>query len=493
MATVWVNGVAHEVSVGTRLSEVLSRAPHPCGGKGICGKCRVRATGALSPLSREEERHLTAFEIADDIRLSCCAVVEGDCRVTVEADSVMAVIVDGKPTAVMTPTFVTYGVAVDVGTTTLAARLYDVAGRLLAQAGGINPQIAFGADILSRIQTAGEGKDLTTPLQAAVNGLICRLAEEAGVHTSAIDGVVITGNTAMLCFLAGTDPTPLSYAPFALPHAFHETVTAAAIGLTSLAPNRGVYLPPCASAFIGADALCAALACGMDADDRTTLLADMGTNGELLLRHKNTLYACSTAAGPAFEGVGISCGMPAVEGAIDEVALVNGRLLSHTIGGGKAKGICGSGLVDAAACLLVTEEMDKTGYLGSVAVPLTENLSLTQEDVRALQQAKAAVGAGLQTLLHHADLTADGVEVLYVAGGFGSRLNGRNAAAIGLLPRDLATRIQPVGNAALDGASRLLLDVSAREKLTALPDDIHVIELATDLYFTEHFIKNMTF
>ena len=118
---------------------------------------------------------------------------------------------------------------------------------------------------------------------------------------------------------------------------------------------------------------------------------------------------------------------------------------------------------------------------------------LTQEDVRALQQAKAAVGAGLQTLLRHADLTADGVEVLYVAGGFGSRLNGRSAAAIGLLPRELSARIQPVGNAALDGASRLLLDVSAREKLTALPDDIHVIELATDPYFTEHFIKNMTF
>lgn len=492
MATVWVNGVAHEVSVGTRLSEVLSRAPHPCGGKGICGKCRIRATGALSPLSREEERHLTAFEIADDIRLSCCAAVEGDCRVTVDADSVMAVIVDGKPAAVMTPTFATYGVAVDVGTTTLAARLYDVAGRLLAQAGDTNPQIAFGADVLSRIQAAGEGQDLTTPLQRAVNGLLSRLATAAGVAPVAIDGVVITGNTAMLCFLSGTDPTPLSHAPFALPHAFHETVTAAAIGLTSLAPNRGVYLPPCASAFIGADALCAALACGMDADDRTTLLADMGTNGELLLRHKNTLYACSTAAGPAFEGVGISCGMPAVEGAIDEVALVNGRLLSHTIGGGKAKGICGSGLVDAAASLLAMEEMDASGHLES-AVSLGDGIILTQEDVRALQQAKAAVGAGLQTLLRHADLTADGVEVLYVAGGFGSRLNGRSAAAIGLLPRELSARIQPVGNAALDGASRLLLDVSAREKLTALPDDIHVIELATDPYFTEHFIKNMTF
>jgi uncharacterized 2Fe-2S/4Fe-4S cluster protein (DUF4445 family) len=147
MATIWINGVPQAVSVGTRLSEVLSRAPHPCGGKGICGKCRVRATGALSPLSQEEERHLTPFEIADGMRLSCCTVVEGDCRVTVDADSVMAVVVDGKPSAAaVSPTFAAYGAAVDIGTTTIAARLYDTTGRLLAQSGCKNPQIAFGAD-----------------------------------------------------------------------------------------------------------------------------------------------------------------------------------------------------------------------------------------------------------------------------------------------------------------------------------------------------------
>ena len=492
MVTIWINGVPQQVAVGTRLSEVLSHAPHPCGGKGVCGKCRVHAVGALSPLSAEEERHLTAFEIADGMRLSCCARIEGECRVTLSADSVMAVATDGKSeVGAVSPTFAAYGAAVDIGTTTLAARLYDVAGRLLAQEGCANPQIAFGADVLSRIQAAGEGQDLTTPLQRAVNGLLSRLATAAGVAPAAIDGVVITGNTAMLCLFTATDSTPLAHAPFALPSAFGEVRRASELGLSALAPNRAVYLPPCAAAFIGADALCAALACDLDGT-ATALLADMGTNGELLLRHKNTLYACSTAAGPAFEGVGISCGMPAVTGAIDEVTPMNGRLLSHTIGGGKAKGICGSGLVDAAACLLAMEEMDASGHLES-AVSLGDGIILTQEDIRALQQAKAAVSAGLQTLLHHADLAADEVTALYTAGGFGSRLNGRNAAAIGLIPHGLAARIQPVGNAALDGATALLLDSHTRRRLTALAEKIQVVELATDPYFTEHFIKNMTF
>ena len=481
MATIWINGVPQSVAVGTRLSEVLSRAPHPCGGKGVCGKCRVHAVGALSPLSAEEERHLTAFEIADGMRLSCCVQVEGDCRVTLSADSVMAVVTDGKSeTSAVSPTFASYRAAVDMGTTTLAARLYDTKGRLLAQEGCANPQIAFGADVLSRIQAAGEGRDLTTPLQAAVNGLLSRLAAAAGIAPAAIDGVVMTGNTAMLCLFTATDAHTLSHAPFTLPSAFGEVRRAAELGLTALAPNRAVYLPPCAAAFIGADALCAALACDLD-DTATALLADMGTNGEMLLSHNGTIFACSTAAGPAFEGVGISCGMPAVTGAIDEVTPLNGRLLCRTIGGGRAEGICGSGLVDAAASLLATEEMDASG------------LTLPQGDIRALQQAKSAVCSGLQTLLHHAGVTAAAVTALYTAGGFGSRLNGRNAAAIGLIPHGLAARIQPVGNAALDGAAALLLDARARKRLTALAEKIQVVELATDAYFADLFIKNMSF
>ena len=490
MVTVWVNGIAQQVPFGTLLSVVLSRAPHPCGGKGVCGKCRVHATGALSGLSKEEERHLTPFEIADGIRLSCCARVEGTCHVTLSADSVMAVVTEGKSTATaLSPTFAAYGAAVDIGTTTIAARLYDTAGRILARDGCANPQVSFGADVLSRIQAAGEGADLATPLQEAVNGLLSRLAQTAGIRAVAIDGVVITGNTAMLCLFTATDAASLSRAPFAPPSAFGEVRTAAQLGLTALAPNRAVYLPPCAAAFIGADALSATLACGMDG---TAMLADMGTNGEMLLSYNGALYACSTAAGPAFEGVGISCGMPAVVGAIDEVMVVNGRLLPHAIGGGRAEGVCGSGLVDAAACLLATEEMDADGYLDST-VSLGDGISLTQEDIRALQQAKSAVCSGLQTLLHHANVTADEVEVLYTAGGFGSRLNGRNAAAIGLIPQALATRIQPVGNAALDGAARLLLDAHAREQMTALLEKIQVIELATDPFFTEKFIRNISF
>ena len=163
------------------------------------------------------------------------------------------------------------------------------------------------------------------------------------------------------------------------------------------------------------------------------------------------------------------------------------------IGGGLAAGICGSGLVDAAACLLALEEMDVTGAIDDSAVILCEGVYLTQEDIRALQQAKAAVSAGLQTLLHHAALTADEVEVLYTAGGFGSRLSRHSAAAIGLLPRGLTARIEPTGNAALDGATHLLLDAADREKMVDLARRTRVIALATDPYFTDLFIKNMSF
>ena len=493
MATLWLNGVPRAVAAGTPLSAVLSRAPHPCGGKGICGKCRVRVSGALSPLSAAERRHLTAAEIADGLRLSCCVTIEGDCRVTMDTDSVMAVVTEGRSTVkAAAATFAAYGVAVDIGTTTLAARLYDAAGILLAQEGCANPQIAFGADVLSRVQKAGEGYDLTTPLQNAVNDLVGRLCAAAGIPPAAVDGAVLTGNTAMLCFVCGTDPTPLSRAPFGFPRAFGEIVSAAAVGLKALPPNRAVYLPPCASAFIGADALCAALVNGVG-DSRTALLMDMGTNGEMLLAHKGALYACSTAAGPAFEGVGITCGMPAATGAIDGITPIHKGLIPHVIGGGRAVGICGSGLVDAAACLLALEEMDATGAIDGPAAILCEGVYLTQEDIRALQQAKAAVSAGLQTLLRHAALSADAVEVLYTAGGFGSRLNRHSAAAIGLLPRGLIAPVEPAGNAALDGAAHLLLDASARERMAALAALVTVVELATDPNFADLFIKNMSF
>ena len=494
MATIWVNGVPQQVAVGTRLSAVLSDTPHPCSGKGVCGKCRVRAAGELSPLSTAEERHLTAFEIADDVRLSCCTTIQGNCRVTVATEQPMFICTDGARFAATTaPAFAAFGVAVDIGTTTLAARLYDTYGHLLATAGEKNPQIAYGADVLSRVDAAGQGSDLVTPLRTAVNGLLSRLATEADIDPFRIDGLVITGNTAMLCFFTATDPAALARAPFALPRAFGETLTAGELGLTAVSPTTSVYLPPCASAFVGADALCAALACDVGVDGRTAMLADMGTNGEMLLYHDDVLYACSTAAGPAFEGVGISCGMPAVTGAVDEVLCVGTHMLVHVIGRAKPQGICGSGLVDAAACLLALEEMDGSGCIGADRVPLAAGITLTQEDIRALQQAKAAVSAGLQTLLHRADLPADGVEVLYTAGGFGSRLNGHNAAAIGLIPRDLATRIRPVGNAALDGAAQLLLDDSACKRITALAANTRTIELASDPYFADLFIEEMNF
>jgi uncharacterized 2Fe-2S/4Fe-4S cluster protein (DUF4445 family) len=209
--------------------------------------------------------------------------------------------------------------------------------------------------------------------------------------------------------------------------------------------------------------------------------------------HNNSLTVCSTAAGPAFEGVGISMGMRGAKGAIDKVAIVNGAPYVHVIGEGKAIGICGSGLVDAAACMLDLEVIDETGALDDDSFDLCASVSLTAQDIRMLQLAKSAICAGLMTLLEDASLEPDDVPVLYIAGGFGNYLNKKNAAKIGLLPSSLAENSETVGNAALEGASMLLLDAAANEKARALAKDAKTLELSTHKGFSEHFMMGMMF
>jgi uncharacterized 2Fe-2S/4Fe-4S cluster protein (DUF4445 family) len=252
-----------------------------------------------------------------------------------------------------------------------------------------------------------------------------------------------------------------------------------------------VYLPPCISAFVGADTVCALLATELTKGE-TALLADIGTNGEMALWHGGRLSVCSTAAGPAFEGVGISQGMRGEEGAVDRVCSVNGRMHAHVIGEGAPRGICGSGLVDAAATMLDLEILDESGYLED-ACPIAEGVSVTPEDVRALQLAKSAIAAGLLTLLWEAGLSKEGALPLFIAGGFGTYLDRRNAERIGLLPRGLARNAVAVGNAALAGASLLLLDREAEAEALSLARRAHTVELATHPVFSEKFMEAMTF
>ena len=482
MPQVELNNCIHTVPVGTLLSEVLPGLSHPCGGKGVCGKCKVRVSGAVSSLTTTEQRHLTPSEIADGIRLACCATVEGDCRVEMPSAAPVVVTAGENALASVKPVFARFGAAVDIGTTTLAARLYAPDGSLLAEMGAANPQTAFGEDVLTRVESAlgGKAAEVIEAIRTGLTRLLADLTASAGLKPTDVDGVVVTGNTVMLTLLTGGDVTPFATAPFSGHSRFGIALTGAQIGLMECA-NAAVYLAPCVSAFVGGDAATALLATELGNNE---LLLDIGTNGEMVLNANGILYACSTAAGPAFEGVGISCGMVAAPGAIDRVDLINGAFHAHVIGGGKAAGVCGSGLVDALACLSMLD--DPTG-----PISLAPGIVLTIEDIQALLTSKSAIRSGLDTLLHTAGLSPDSVSSLTIAGGFGRYLNIPNAIRVGLLPPVAAQRVRAVGNAALDGASRLLLNTDLQDELRQKIDGVQVVDLATNPYFVRRFMESM--
>ncbi|MBQ7786478.1 MAG: DUF4445 domain-containing protein [Clostridia bacterium] len=479
---------------GRKLRDYLSME-FPCGGHGKCGKCKVRAEGGLLPAGAEERMLLSAQELEAGIRLACLAEICGEC--TVETTPVHGMqesrIVSGgtMPDIRLQPAFHAYGAAVDIGTTTLAARLYDMQGRMLSEETRINPQTAWGADVISRIEAAlkGQAKELRCAIASANDAMILSMAKKAHIHAEEIDGLVITGNSAMLFLLTGTDTACLARAPFRLERRFGGTCSAKDAGITCVSPEAEVYFPPCVSAFVGADIACAALAVQLCTGTETKLLVDIGTNGEICLWHRGKLYVASTAAGPAFEGVGISAGMRAEAGAIDRVYAEDGRLQVHVISDAPARGICGSGLVDAVAALLELDLLDETGALDGDSVEIGGGISLTQKDIRMMQLAKGAISAGIRTLLETAQ--ASDVSALEIAGGFGKYIHTDHAVRIGLLPREAAKRVNAAGNAALSGASMLLLSREMRAACESMVRQASVVELSSNPVFARHYMSDM--
>ena len=493
--TVTVNGIPKTAPAGSLLSDIL-HGEKPCGGHGKCGKCRVIAHGHLSPLTEAERRILSADEIARGVRFACLTYAIGDCEIEScsQAASARIVTEGALPIVSLDPLFSRYGVAIDIGTTTLAARLYDTQGTLLSEASDLNPQAKWGADVVSRIEAALDGKDeaLARSIRNALTDTLSVLAHKANIQADEIDGVVITGNTVMLSLLTEESVEPFSHAPFAVSRFFGETITANDLTLTCLAPATPVYLPPCISAFVGADITCAMLATQL-CEGNTALLADIGTNGEMALWHDGKLTVCSTAAGPAFEGVGISMGMRGADGAIDKVTLSEGTLQAHILGDGTPVGICGSGLVDAVACLLENGILDESGCLEDDSAVIADPVALIPKDIRMLQLAKSAICAGLLTLIDSAGLSPEMIQEVSIAGGFGYYLNTANAAKIGLLPAALAHRAQAVGNAALSGASMLLLDRRQQDTCRTLTEHANLLDLSKSPVFSEHYLMGMGF
>ena len=479
MATlsIWSNGNSKEISftppqpLHTLLEAAGFYGLRPCGGWGKCGKCAVTLFGQVSAPNAAEQ--------AAGVRLACQAEILGDAQVFLPtaADLQQIQTESDVDTAAFTPAE-GIGIAVDIGSTTLVLRRYDLqTGALLGQSAMINPQASIAADVMGRIGAAIAGKD--TLLQTQILDALALLLHQAGGNA---DKAVITGNTTMLYLLTGENPVSLSHAPFLADDLFDREVSI--LGIPS-------YLPPCMNAFVGADISCAVLASGM-CKEKTALLCDIGTNGEIALWKDGVLSVTSTAAGPAFEGALISCGCSSIPGAIDKVWWENGQLAIHTIGEQPAVGLCGSGLIDAVAVLLQQEMMDETGALDE-DMELAPGVTLLQKDIRALQLAKAAIAAGIQTLLSSSGTTCEQIDTFYLAGGFGSHLNIANAAAIGLIPEELVSKAKVIGNAALAGASRLLLDTGVMAEIRTIANNSRHYNLGGNPAFNENYMEQMLF
>lgn len=455
--------------------------PRPCGGRGVCGKCAVTLEGAVSDPNEAERKAGT--------RLSCQAQLLGDARVTL-ADSrkTEQIEVHGIDTPIdLRPMEGRLGAAVDIGTTTLALKLYDLpSGRLLGEAAMLNPQTSVAADVMGRISAAmaGQLEKMQQQIVDAIGTLLKDACSKSGQSEDAVDKLVLTGNTTMLYLLTGRDPECLSHAPFRADTLFGNWDTIL---------GKDTYLPACMNAFVGADITCAVLASGMTASSDTSLLCDIGTNGEIALWKDGKLFVTSTAAGPAFEGAGISCGCGSITGAIDKVWVEDGAVRAHTIGEAPAVGICGSGLIDAIAAFLSIEEIDETGATESDDLPLRDGVVLEPRDVRSVQLAKAAIAAGIQTLMESAGTSCGDISALYIAGGFGSHLDVSSAAAIGLIPGELASKVKVIGNASLSGSVRLLLNRESLSQAEEIAKKSSHVNLGGNPRFNENYMEQMFF
>lgn len=437
-----------------------------CGGKGSCGKCAVyvRDKGKV---------------------LACQTRLTGDTEVWLERRQTVSAIETGgeMPAWVAAGQFDGLGIAADLGTTTLVVRLVELkSGKTLATVARENPQRAVAADVIGRIDSAIHGG--TAMLQHMVRGALEEMTQEArrlaGKPDAEITRTVVNGNTVMLSLYTGTDTEPLSHVPFQAADLFGKTWNDA-------------FLPRCMGAFVGADITCAVLASGMCRGDGPSVLMDIGTNGEIALWHEGKLLCCATAAGPAFEGSGLSCGVGSVPGAVNSVKVAGNGFAVTTVDGKPPIGLCGSGLTDLAAALLDLGEMDETGALESREVRVAEGVRLTQRDVRQLQLAKGAMAAGLETLLKKAGLKPQDLKRLYIAGGFGSHLDLRSAARIGLIPASVRDRVTVLGNAALTGAQMILLDPRAAEEAEKIAQNADCLNLGGDPVFSDAFTENMLF
>ncbi|MCD7814078.1 MAG: ASKHA domain-containing protein [Lachnospiraceae bacterium] len=398
--------------------------------------------------------------------------------------------------------------AFDIGTTTVAGYLLDAKdGRTLAVESRLNPQVQYGADVIMRANYALEhGTEIvSTCIREAVNEMLSILAKKASIRTEDIFQISVVGNTCMHHLFLGISPASLVHAPYTPAISTRLALRAADYGL-HVHPNAQLLMLPVIAGYVGADTCACLMATRPDQEDNITLMLDIGTNGEMVLGNRKRLVACSTAAGPAFEGAKITCGMRGAAGAVDHVFYENGNWRYTTIGGEPAVGLCGSGLIDLVACLLRAGLIDENGRLESgqadpqtfVLVPPkdsgnSQGVYLTRKDVGEVQLAKAAIAAGIQLLMEEFQITEDDITEVRVAGAFGNYMNPTSAGEIGMFPRSLVGRVRSIGNAAGEGAKLALLSWEELKISEELAHRTDFIELAALPEFQDCFVEQLGF
>jgi len=419
-----------------------------------------------------------------------------------------------------------FGIAFDLGTTTVVATLLDLStGTPVAVESTLNKQQPFGADVITRISATMIDPGALDKLQQLAQETLAELAravcEAGGVQPHEVYEVALAGNATMTHLVLGIDPEPLGMAPFILSTRLFPEILTGDLGLAGAThPRARAVVFPAFGAYVGGDITAGLLASGMDRDARVRLFVDIGTNCEIVLGNRDWLLATAAPAGPAFEGAAIRCGMRAAEGAIEVVTMTAGEIGLRVIGDAEPQGLCGSGLVDAVTGLVRTGLLDSSGRFiaeeeararaPGLAGRLTrvgaervfvlhwrgaaeDSIYLSQRDVRELQFAKAAIATGWSILLEEAGLTQDDVKQVLLAGSFGSYLSPAAAIRIGLVPRVPVPRVVPAGNVAGEGAKMALLSLRERAGGLALLEEVRYVELSDRADFNDRFVERLPF
>ncbi|KPJ66434.1 MAG: hypothetical protein AMJ43_08130 [Coxiella sp. DG_40] len=486
-----------------------------CGGKGICKKCLVN------------------IEPAGQQVLACQFHIQSDLTVTIPADSrffEQKILTRGieikaefqpdiwKKYRTRASDDKILGLAVDIGTTTVVVKLIDLKnGDCKAIQAALNPQTKFGDDVVSRIayaQTDAKSAELQKTIIDCINDLIAKLCTQTSIEPEQIYEMCVVGNTTMNHIFLKLPVASLGQAPYKAFSLDAKDLPPDELNL-HINPAGNIHTVENIAGFVGSDTTAVALAVDIDSAEETTLTVDIGTNGELVLACEGKLYAASCAAGPAFEGARIFCGSRAAEGAIEAVVIIDDDIDLDVIGDCPPRSICGSGLLDAVAVLLDLGILDNTGrfiepgklpadlpppirsriteHNNQPAFVLDERLILTQQDIRQLQLAKAAIRAGIRLLLKKLSLLDSDINLIFLAGAFGNYIRRESALRIGLLPDIPPERIHFVGNAAASGAQLILLSTQARKKARELTRKIQYIEIAHQPDFQDVFADSMSF